>query len=163
MSAWVPEPKPSVTFTADHPYVVAITSRTGDVMFFGRLSKPWGATLLHTSTTVVVLLSYSYQTLEPSGALLDGFVPTTITSLLYYRVTCNRTRYIYTYIVIFVLFLTEFFLIQYVFNCNNIVFILSNYCRRIKSLAQYPSCFVRIGNTTYYTLAAYTWRVVRRR
>lgn len=41
MSAWVPEPKPIVTFTADHPFIIGIISRTRDLLFLGRLSKPW--------------------------------------------------------------------------------------------------------------------------
>lgn len=40
LSNVTPRPKPDVTFVADHPFVVAILSRTDDVLFLGRLSKP---------------------------------------------------------------------------------------------------------------------------
>ncbi|XP_015375360.1 PREDICTED: serpin B4-like isoform X6 [Diuraphis noxia] len=40
MSAWIPEPAPNVDFHADHPFVIIIVSRTEDVLFQGRVSKP---------------------------------------------------------------------------------------------------------------------------
>ncbi|KAF0774197.1 serpin B4-like isoform X8 [Aphis craccivora] len=40
MSAWIPEPAPKVDFYADHPFVIVILSRTDDVLFQGRLTKP---------------------------------------------------------------------------------------------------------------------------
>jgi serpin B len=40
LSAWIPEPPPNVDFHANHPFSMAILSRTDDVLFQGRLSKP---------------------------------------------------------------------------------------------------------------------------
>jgi len=39
---WRP-PKPEVTFVANCPFIVAILSNTEDVLFLGRLSKPWAS------------------------------------------------------------------------------------------------------------------------
>lgn len=39
-SALVRFPKESVTFIADHPFVVAIVSQANNVLFLGRLTEP---------------------------------------------------------------------------------------------------------------------------
>lgn len=40
LSAWIPEPPTNIDFHANHPFYMAILSRTDDVLFLGRLSKP---------------------------------------------------------------------------------------------------------------------------
>lgn len=39
-SARLPNPKPQVTFNADHPFIVAIIAHSDAVLFLGRLLNP---------------------------------------------------------------------------------------------------------------------------